>query len=161
MPLMLENNPMITRLFLVLLAVLLSGAMALAQVPDEDDIGFFGFGKTAEEWGRLLESKEVKVRRRAAAALRLQRWSAAPAFPALTKALNDSDAEVRATVAGTFWCYSPPVGRPDPVVPILAELLVKDKDLSVRKECACSLRFLTVLNQGYTRGVAPALLSGS
>jgi HEAT repeat protein len=122
-----------------------------------------GFGlpvvtKTPEELAKQLESKDVKARRDAAIALYFLKWNAKPAIPALTKAMKDPDHEVRGMAAGCFRFLGPPIAHPDDAVPILADLLLKDPNLSVRRVSALSLRQLTWLDKGLTKGVAPALL---
>jgi HEAT repeat protein len=99
-----------------------------------------------------LESKDVEVRRKMARISQFmfrppkywppsepptppERWEPKKALPALLKALNDPDPEVRQLVAGTLKWFNE---ASKPAVPVLAQLL-KDMEVKVRRAAAESL----------------------
>jgi HEAT repeat protein len=156
----------------VCLAVVLPSA-ARTQVEDFPllpGVGLPYVTKTPEELAKQLESKEVEARRKAVGALYIVKWHAQPAVPALIKAMRDPDVEVRGMAAACFRFLGPsiayPDAYPDAAVPILADMLQRDPELSVRRVCALSLRELTMLDneitkgeKNLTKGVEPVFLS--
>src|SRR5215208_6525767 len=136
---------------LVVCVHLSGGSAAIAQVVNKDDepckTALFA-SKTPMELAKLLESKDVEVRWKAAVALYNHRWNASPAIAALTNALKDPDPYVRSVAAGCFRFLGPPVGDPREAIPLLANLLVNDKKPWVRAASAVSLRTITWIDKG-------------
>jgi HEAT repeat protein len=160
-----------TSLLLVWLALLFPPA-ARAQIEDFPLLPGLGLPivtKTPEELAKQLESKDVKARRGAVAALYQLKWHANTAVPALIKAMKDPDLEVRGMAAACFRFLGPSIAYPDAypeaAVPILADLLEKDPALWVRRLSALSLRELTMLDneikgeKKLTKGVTAVLLT--
>jgi HEAT repeat protein len=115
--------------------------------------------KTPEELAKDLESSDVKTRQKAANGLYMKQWGAKSAIPALIRALKDSDSTVRHRAASCFRFFGPPSDRIDDAVPILADLVLKDSDTSVRRASVFSLLQLTWLDQDKTTKVAPAMMA--
>jgi HEAT repeat protein len=138
-------------------------AVALAQVEQKKvapELNSAWDTKAARNLAKLLESKDVKIRRDAIRAVYSLRWNAKFAIPALTKALKDPDMEVRGFAAACFRFFGPPVGDPGTAVPVLAELMIKDEAAAVRGASAVSLRHLTRVDKKITKQVVPAFVVG-
>ncbi len=94
-------------------------------------------GFAPDKLAKQLESAEVKERLGAVKALYFLKWNATAAIPALTKSLNDPDAEVRAMAVGCFYFLD--VTPESGVVPILEDIILNDKSDKVRGSSACTL----------------------
>jgi HEAT repeat protein len=97
-------------------------------------------GRTAEYWAEVLGQSDVGLRRKAATKLGPLVLIDPAAFPALTGALKDPDAEVRASAARSLGVYSGPRG--EEIIPGLRELQKCDPVPKVRQAAAKAIETL-------------------
>jgi HEAT repeat protein len=133
-----------------LIAALWFGWLSIGQLPSS-------FEEHLDSIIKDLESKDVEDRRGAARYFQFMVTSHSAvkpepkkAIPALLKALNDVDPEVRQCIASTFAWYGQ---DSKPAVPLLADLL-SDKEVKVRRTAAGTLLHLGALS----KGTLPALI---
>jgi HEAT repeat protein len=107
------------------------------------------FRRNVETWIKDLQCDDVNARRGAAFAINFMKPP--EAIPALLKALNDPDVEVRRTAAAAFNAHSKNASlafrdASKPAVPLLGGLL-SDKEAGVRRTAAATLLSLAPLSK--------------